>query len=674
EATFLRQKCSEIENQIETMIVSADQKRAEVTALKQKVTELIAQGKAALEENKNNAALDKFKAVLELDNENKEARELVVTTEQKLKDELEIERLFANGKKYFEQNNYNEALNAFNELTSIAPTHPETQKYLQKIQTQIDQSEKTKKLLSDAQSYLKKQKFDKAIDSFNKVLKIDPQNGEAANGLKKAEKSRAKVDMAVESPEPTVEKSSGKVLRFAFVVFILVVLGAAGWYYYYGIQGALSNDEYLSLASDAREQMLSLKNSAEGVNAETWAEATFTLALQAEQNAENEFESKKYAKANQLFVEAGDLFRKSSEEAKTNSASATASADLESLKNMVAKARKDMLREKSAAEKAGAPTVAKQTFNSALAKEKEGERASQAEDRDSLVASQQAFLRAKTDYKSARVTAGKLARLRRNSEAAKSQMTSTKRRVPAKEKGQNPSYRKALALESTGNKQLKAGDYNKARKSFQQAKGLYAQAITDALRRGADDAKKSMLATKARITGDRMTDPDYQQSVEIESRGNDAYASSNFTKAEEHFKRSATLYNAVLNKPQKPESRKAPEVAQNNKQEKAAIAIANALNRYKSSLENGDVQGLKTLLLLSKDQEKAWFGFFKIAKNINVQFDKKSQRIRDSNATVDLLVRMSYYNKTTNRDEKRDFSTNLVFEIIDGAWEIAATK
>ncbi|MCH7979746.1 MAG: hypothetical protein IH935_12320, partial [Acidobacteria bacterium] len=134
---------------------------------------------------------------------------------------------------------------------------------------------------------------------------------------------------------------------------------------------------------DARKKRIvpAFPTEAQEADAETWAEATFRVALDAEQKAENEFKEETFLAAKEDFIEAGNLFRKSIAEAKTNFEGAAASADLESLIEMVASARNNMLSEKSAAEKAGAPTTAKKIFNSALAKEKEADQASKTENR-----------------------------------------------------------------------------------------------------------------------------------------------------------------------------------------------------------------------------------------------------------------------------------------------------
>jgi len=617
DARFLRQQCVAIDDQIETMIVSAEE-----AAQKKKVDKFIIDGKALLEKNKLEEALKKFKAALEIEQNNKEASDLLTKIERKLQDELEIEKLLNAGKKYFDQDKYEKALDAFNEVTTIAPSHPESQEYIKKIQT------KTAEEGQDA-----------------------PQ---------------------IKAPHEHA-KTSGKGLKFAIIALIVLAIGAGGWYYFGNLSKA-TKKELAGSALSERELMLGSKTEAQEVQAETWAEATFKLALVAERKAEKEFKEETFLAAKLNFIEAGNLFRTSIAEAKTNSEAAVASADVESLKEMVATARSNMLKEKSAAEKAGAPTTAKKIFNSALAKEKEADQASKTETREGLLASRNVLLGATAEYKNAKVKARAAAKVRKDSQKAKTAMTKIKRQVPKSERTTNASYQKAVTLESAGNKQFKAGNYRNAKKSFQQARGFYAHASSDILTQGADDSKKSMLQTKSQITGTLLSESDYQLSLQIEAQGDDAYRTRNFSKAKEHYTRAETLYSKVLRNPRSQTLQGTQPAARDDREEKIGRDIQNLLNVYKTSIEKGEIKSLATLLGFTKNEEKNWSGFFRQVEKIKVDFEIKNRQINGDKVTLDLLVRMSYYNTSNNSSETQNFSKSLVLENINGNWQFILRK
>jgi len=505
-------------------------------------------------------------------------------------------------------------------VTTIAPNHPEPQEYIQKIQS---------KMAKEGQ------------------------------------------DTSLKAPHEA-DKTSGKGLRFALAALIILALGAGGWYYFGSLSKA-TKKELAGSASSARELMLSSKTEAQEVNAETWAEATFGLALDTERKAENEFKEETFLAAKEDFIEADNLFRTSIAEAKTNSEAAVASADLESLKEMVVSARNNMSKEKSAAEKAGAKTTAKKLFNSALAKEKAADEASKIENRESLLVSRKVFLGATAEYKKAKLRARAVAKLKKDSQAAKTSMTKIKRQVPKSERTTNASYKKAVTLESAGNKQFKAGNYSNAKKSFQQARGFYAQASKDILTHSADDSKKSMLQTKSQITGTLLSDSDYQFSLQIEAEGDDAYRTRNFRQAKEHYTKAETLYGKVLKNPRS-QTLQGTQAARDDREERIESDIQNLLNVYKTSIEKGEIKSLATLLGFTKTEEKNWSGFFRQVEKIKVDFEIKNQQINGDKVTLDLLVRMSYHNTSNNSSETQNFSKSLVLEDINGNWQFILRK
>jgi len=248
---------------------------------------------------------------------------------------------------------------------------------------------------------------------------------------------------------------------------------------------------------------------------------------------------------------------------------------------------------------------------SALTTEKEADQASKTENRDSLLASRNSFLGATTEYKNAKVKARATAKIKKDSQKAKTAMARIKRQVPKSARTTNASYKKAVTLESAGSKQFKAGNYSNAKKSFQQARGLYAQASKDILKPGADDSKKSMLKTKSQITGTLLSESDYQLSLQIEQQGDAAYRTRNFNKAKEHYTRAETLYSKVLKNPRSQTLQGTQPTDRDDREVRIESDIQNLLNVYKTSIEKGEIKSLATLLGFTKKEEKNWSGFFR---------------------------------------------------------------
>ena len=162
-------------------------------AQRTELSDLIAEGKSYLEEKNCSDAFSRFKTVLKLDPNNQEALDLISECKRKQKELQRINTLFSTGKKYFEKGNHKEALNAFKEIIVLNPVHSESNGYIEKIQRRIEQSELVEKLISEAESHLKKRKFEQAIETYKEILKIEPQNQRALSELQQAEKTLAQL-------------------------------------------------------------------------------------------------------------------------------------------------------------------------------------------------------------------------------------------------------------------------------------------------------------------------------------------------------------------------------------------------------------------------------------------------------------------------------------------------
>ena len=263
---------------------------------------------------------------------------------------------------------------------------------------------------------------------------------------------------------------------------------------------------------------------------------------------------------------------------------------------------------------------------------------------------------------------------KKDSQKTKNAMTSAKRQVPKSARTTNDTYQTAFTLESAANKQFKAGQYSNAKKSFQQARGLYAQVSKDILTQGADDSKKSMLKTKSQITGTLISDSDYQLSLQIEAQGDDAYRTRNFSKAKEHYPRAQTLYSNVLKNPRSEKLQATQPTGRDDREESIESDIQNLLTVYKTSIEKGEIKSLATLLGFTKKEEKNWSGFFRQVEKIKVDFEIRNHQINGDKVTLDLLVRMSYHNTSNNSSETQNFSKSLELEDRHGNWQLILKK
>ncbi|TDI80115.1 MAG: serine/threonine-protein kinase [Caldithrix sp.] len=626
---------------------------------------LIAEGKTYLKDNNYSDALSRFEAALKLDPKNQEVLDLIEQCENKQKEQRRLNKLLSDGKKYFENGNYKKALDAFKKIIVINPNHAEANDFNEKIEKKVQQSETVDKLLSDALYCLKHEKFEQAFAAYKQILEIEPENKDATRGQKRAKKG---IEQKVKRPTvPTsisTEKSTPKALWFALIV-ILVVIGIAGSWLVFHDSNQGDRVDLSGPASAAKQTMLDLKSEAMKVDSENWAEATYKLALRAEQRGDKEFAADNVEAAKQAFVEAKDFFVKSLDEAKEAKRDADiATANFDQLKNIVAAVKQEMLREKTASEKVVANRNARKTFEKALGKQREGDMDFQVADRNGLLSAQIAYTDARDGFKAAREEA-----LRNDAETVRLRMLQVKRNVPGnpERKSDNPKYQRAVQMELSGGRQFQTQDFGAARDSFRQARGLYRQAtdeIMDLIKRSADVAKQLMLAAKSKIDVGYHGKVEYQDAAKIEKEADNAYNNNNFAKAAERYESAGERYLTVSSEAEE-------KIASEGEQEETAQReIQSLTNKYQEFFESSDIQALKTLLDLTAEAVENWSEFFKIAHAIKVNIESENLQINRNIANVDLFITIGYLDNK-NRNQAQDLKYTWTFQKISGEWIVS---
>ena len=111
-------------------------------------------------------------------------------------------------------------------------------------------------------------------------------------------------------------------------------------------------------------------------------------------------------------------------------------------------------------------------------------------------------------------------------------------------------------------------------------------------------------------------------------------------------------------------------------EETAEVQIQNLLNRYKDSLDNSDLQGLKTLLNkhFKEEDEKSWSKFFKEVKDIKATVVGEDYRINNNNAEVDLAVSINFSNYKGVKQNSLLFNELWVLEKQDGNWIVMSRE
>ncbi|MCI0699298.1 protein kinase [candidate division KSB1 bacterium] len=639
------------------------------------IVSLMLKGKLYLEQKKYPEALSRFRAALEVDPNAPQAHELLSECERRQKEQEQIDHLLSAGKNYFDKGQREAALKAYQEALILNADLPEAREAIKKIEGILEQAEKVEKLISDAEFYLKKEKFERAVEIFYKVLSLDPNNKLATRGLQRAEKgleTRRRGSDRQKAIAPASEKKpiSKNVWMLLAAVAVLGVAGVGGWYLLSGSKSGTpdsTSGERADLsgpATAAKEALAPLKTEAGEAGVETWAAETYRRAVETEQKGDRELAQGNYAEAKQTYEAAVDSFRAAIAVARRGVTSEMIK-DLDQLKTRVANTKREMQKARLAAEKVNAETFAAAPFASAARLEREGGQNEALGSNAGLIAAHQAYVEAANGYTKAKRQVDLMIQARVEAENAKTEMERAKSQLPgrAADLQANPQFAQAEAAANNGNRQFQAADYGAARASFQQALALYQALAPEMEKAEAETARNSMLAARGKVDKDSYVEPKYRDAEKAKNDAENFYAAGNFNRAAEKYKEAEKLYVAV--------AREAKEnlIRESAKLEATKQAVRELIARYKQRLEQVDYDGFKTLF--KNFDEKSWAPFFKSIKEMKVDIDIINIAPSENTAKVDLRIGMKYYNTLYNQQVNDPaMLRSWTLEQINGAWVI----
>jgi hypothetical protein len=358
-----------------------------------------------------------------------------------------------------------------------------------------------------------------------------------------------------------------------------------------------------------------------------------------------------------------------------------------------------MMNEKTAAEKAGAPSSGKARYDEAVRGEKKGEEEFKS---GSFVAAKQSFeesgslFRKSAEEAKATVAASaNITELKTMVSAAREDML-TEKSAALKDGGQELAagqFSQAQTLEREGDR----GRTSEKREALQTARNAYLEA-GDGFRKAREEAARlgpvkkdadakslAMSQAKQGLPGseqERKANPKYRSAVEAENTSRSLYQSHDYAGARDGFARARSLYAEAGNdmRGAAANTNSSPPVAENkppekkepvkndpakNEREERETSLRQTLESYKKSFEEGDIQTFAALRNLTPEAAKSSEAFFKSTDNRSLTINQVLLQPDLVHARAELLQKF-------HADADQTLPVEVILELVNGRWSITS--
>lgn len=164
----------------------------------ERIASLLKAGKSCLEKKEYEQAIQAFESLVEIELEHDEGKTLLSKAHQEKREEEErqekIASLIKEGRNYFEEGKFNDAVETFESILKIDSEHREGNQLLlikargeqKRFEEEAKEAEKRREvnsLLDKGKRYIEEKAYDQAIETFENLIKIDAEHEEGKNLL-----------------------------------------------------------------------------------------------------------------------------------------------------------------------------------------------------------------------------------------------------------------------------------------------------------------------------------------------------------------------------------------------------------------------------------------------------------------------------------------------------------
>lgn len=630
---------------------------------------------------------DRYQSCTDIIKDLKEVREMMVSNRitdrvflENLK-EHSVQTIISRGRDLIKDADFEKARQAFAYALELDPELLEAKEELQSLEDKTQHRKKVRELLSEAETHSVRNDFDRALDTYHKILDIEPKNEEALLKLDTLQSRLANLTSKAHKTTTSIKRPSKH--KFGLIAAILVVALVGGAYLLLNPKPNPEDDLFAN--SDPitnSEQTPGSPNDASTSENTTSADTTPPDGA----NLANDSDEPPSSGQNTEPTPS-----ESTDENPTANAATTGPADdpappPEPKDNTAELARlikaNDALLRQIVLQKARTQAVdgAQQTksFRNAAALEQRGRGYAAKDSLDELQKAQRTLKQSLDAYRTAARSATEAQQKQslqvenqiKQVERARSMVAGS-----AEDRANLMLYREAEILEKQGMQAFQRGQFKQATDALTSAERKYNEAQSvmyrDLTERTAA-ARKTMQEARFKMDAQSRKSADFTKAQSLANLARDAEKQGKFSRAVKVYGEATALFEGLAKTQQTAPATVAkttpppePPKAEENREDQINAFI----DTYHQLFENGDISQLSSHMAFDKSERSNWGRFFETAERIQLDILDRHIDLRGTTADVKLKLKLSYYNKASRKSEEREFPFNYRLSQKSGSWQ-----
>ncbi|CAM2069484.1 Protein kinase [Sulfidibacter corallicola] len=582
-----------------------------------------------------------------------------------------VQTVVARGRELADSHRFDKARQVYEYALELDPSHQQAREELDSLDAKSAVHEEVREMLLEADSFFARNDFEKALDIYQQVLEKEPHNQDAQRNLEALQTKLAALTSRVSSTQTNMT-STGSLVAKVLVGGGVLVGAAVGLFF------MLNKDESSPEAGSKPPIQDTSSNASQDIPPAPGPQTqppSGNPEDTADEGAGNEPPSQNAA--NPPGRDAA-----TPESTAANSATPTQDSPTPVEDPAVAKLRRELddliARVESQKKRARSIEGASRTesFANGLEAENQGLKRAAGQDPSDFRAAKDMLTNALNHYRQAgRAADANRRKASQEVDSLSDRVAAAKAEVigDASQRDRLRAWRDAMALEQRGLDAAVRGEYDRAKTALSGALTKYAEAATEMellLKQQADDARLAMNQAREMTRPEQRGLDTFKRAMARARAAAEAEQALDYSTATGAYREASILFQQAATTAIEPAVDSAPpsQPVATNDEDRDNQHIDRFIDTYRDLFVSRDVGALVKHMNFSKQERDNWSAFFQSAEKIELEILDRKVDLNGNEADVKLQLRLIYFNKSSRKQERREFPFNYTLKKNNDQW------